>query len=277
RAATAFGRGAAPYHVVPGRGPDPGVPESGPPGQPSQPAIRRDAGSGKGGIGRADVKIQAAHALPVRQALADAGRAQSPPFRRHSRRHSPSRPDTPRLAVNPAPEWAENRFFSIYLRAIACWEQSRAKLVFRQRMEPPNMDIAKRRIPKPSPARMLALALLAAIPSLTAIGCKEEKAQATVLAQVGEASLTLEELRESFPVEFEQLIRREQYLDFIKRWMDDEVVYQQALKAKIDSDPAIKRKLDKVRRKLLIEEYLAKENAAEVYEPDEIAMNQYYE
>jgi parvulin-like peptidyl-prolyl isomerase len=109
------------------------------------------------------------------------------------------------------------------------------------------------------------------------IGCKKEPEKAVVLAQVGNATLTLDELRESFPAEFEQLIRREQYLDFIKRWIDDEVIYQQAQKAKLETDPVVGRKLEKLRRKLLIEEFLSRENSAEDFEPDELAMNQYYE
>lgn len=113
--------------------------------------------------------------------------------------------------------------------------------------------------------------------SLAFVACKKEPVKATVLAQVGTSTLTLEDLRESFPAEFEQLIRREQYLDFIKRWMDDEVVYQEALKAKVENDPVVGRKLEKLRRKLLIEEFLSRENASEVFEPDEMAMNQYYE
>lgn len=117
-----------------------------------------------------------------------------------------------------------------------------------------------------------ALAMLA-----LAGGCKKEEAKSPVLAQVGSSTLTLDDLRESFPAEYEQLIRREQYLDFIKRWMDDEAVYQQALKAKLESDTTVSRKLEKLRRKLLIEEFLARENSTEVFEPDEMAMNQYYE
>ena len=116
---------------------------------------------------------------------------------------------------------------------------------------------------------LLAAALLA--------GCKEDAKKGTVLAQVGSSSLTLEELRESFPAEYEQLIRREQYLDFIKRWIDDEVIYQQALKNRMDDDPQVKRRVDRLTRKLLIEEFLARENPAEAFEPDETAMNQYYE
>jgi len=116
---------------------------------------------------------------------------------------------------------------------------------------------------------VLSLALLSA--------CKKQESKSVVLAQVGKSTLTLDDLRESFPAEFEQLIRREQYLDFIKRWIDDEAVYQQAKLAKLESDPVVARKLEKMRRKLLIEEYLAHENAGEVFEPDDMAMNQYYE
>jgi parvulin-like peptidyl-prolyl isomerase len=116
---------------------------------------------------------------------------------------------------------------------------------------------------------LLGLALLSA--------CKKQESKSVVLAQVGKSALTLDDLRESFPAEFEQLIRREQYLDFIKRWIDDEAVYQQAKEAKLEADPVVARKLEKVRRKVLIEEFLARENAGEVFEPDEMAMNQYYE
>jgi parvulin-like peptidyl-prolyl isomerase len=119
--------------------------------------------------------------------------------------------------------------------------------------------------------------IVGCVATLLFSGCKKESEKAVVLAQVGNSTLTLDELRESFPPEFEQLIRREQYLDFIKRWMDDEAVYQQALKAKLEEDTLVGRKLEKLRRKLLIEEFLARENATEVFEPDEIAMNQYYE
>lgn len=109
------------------------------------------------------------------------------------------------------------------------------------------------------------------------LNCKEQSPKNQVLAQVGAATLTLADLRASFPAEFEPIIRREQYLDFIKRWIDDEVIYQQAQKAELEKDSAIVRKLAKVKRKLLIEEFLAKENSSEVFEPDEMSLNQYYE
>lgn len=131
--------------------------------------------------------------------------------------------------------------------------------------------------PRPAGKAVSALFLGSCLLAAALSGCDKKADKGTVLAQVGNASLTLEELRESFPAEYEQLIRREQYLDFIKRWIDDEVLYQQALKGRLDDDPQVKRKLDKLLRKLLIEEFLARENASETFEPDETTMNQYYE
>ncbi len=108
-------------------------------------------------------------------------------------------------------------------------------------------------------------------------GCQKEKEKELVLAQVGTATLTLADLRESFPIEFEQVIRRQQYLDFIKRWIDDEVIYQHAEKVGFAKDSVVARKLAKLSRKLLIEEFLARENGTDAFEPDEMTMNQYYE
>ncbi len=108
-------------------------------------------------------------------------------------------------------------------------------------------------------------------------GCKKDNEKKTVLAQVGTAVLTLEDLREVFPPEYEQIVKRDQYLDYIKRWIDDESVYQQAQKAKLYEDEKVMHKLERMRRKIMIEEFLARESAAEIFEPDEMSINQYYE
>lgn len=140
----------------------------------------------------------------------------------------------------------------------------------------PHIKPPRRTISPGSTARFL-LALGTLFLAVGFTGCKKDADKGTVLAQVGNATLTLEELRESFPAEYEQLIRREQYLDFIKRWIDDEVLYQQAIKGRLGDDPQVKRKIDKLLRKMLIEEFLSRENSSEAFEPDEMAMNQYYE
>jgi hypothetical protein len=112
---------------------------------------------------------------------------------------------------------------------------------------------------------------------LSALGCKKAEPEGTVLAQVEQSRLTLEEVRESFPPEFEKILPREQYLDFIQRWIDDEIVYQVALKRKLEEDPKVRKRLENMRRKVILEEFLAREGAGEDYEPDEGAMTRYYE
>jgi parvulin-like peptidyl-prolyl isomerase len=109
-------------------------------------------------------------------------------------------------------------------------------------------------------------------------GCRDKTPPPVVLAQVDQVKLTLSELRESFPAEYEKVLPREQYLDVIQRWIDDEAVYQQALKRKIDQDPQVRRKLERLRRRMIIEEFLAREIAATSgMEPDEASMERYYE
>ena len=131
---------------------------------------------------------------------------------------------------------------------------------------------------QPSRSRIFSIVIVGfGLALFTLTGCKKSAVKTEVLAQVGSTNLTLAELRESFPAEYEQLIRRDQYLDFVKRWINDEVIYQQAKKAHLAQDSAVARKLAKVTRKLLIEEFLARENAPDVFEPDEMSMNQYYE
>ncbi len=118
-----------------------------------------------------------------------------------------------------------------------------------------------------------------AIPALVLlfVGCQKKVQPGVVLAQVDQAQLTLAEVRESFPPELEKVLGREQYLDFIQRWIDDEVIYQQALKLKLDQDPAIQRRLERMRRKVILEELLAREVSGEDFEPDEGAITRYYE
>jgi parvulin-like peptidyl-prolyl isomerase len=137
---------------------------------------------------------------------------------------------------------------------------------------PPVISLFSRQIGRFFPLSALAVAgaLLAA--------CQKSDSDTVVLAQVDQSKLTLDELRETFPAEYEQVLPREQYLDVIQRWIDDEAVYQQALKRKLDTDPLVRRKLERLRRRMIIEEFLSLETGGTAdSEPDEGAMTRYYD
>lgn len=129
--------------------------------------------------------------------------------------------------------------------------------------------------------RFLAVLPVAAVgigAALLMAACEKSGAKPVVLAEVDDAKLTLDELREAYPAEYEKVLPREQYLDVIQRWIDDEAVYQQALKRKLDQDPKVLRKLERLRRRMIIEEFLSRELAGTAEsEPDEGAMTRYYE
>ena len=138
-------------------------------------------------------------------------------------------------------------------------------------MNPPNFT-RFRAFPRIAAAGILGLALW----GLTA--CQKAEPQGVVLAEVNGAVLTLEELRDAYPAEYEKFLPREQYLDVIQRWIDDEAVYQQALARKLDQEPEMKRKLQRLQRRMIIEEFLAREvGVAGEIEPDEGALTRYYE
>lgn len=126
-------------------------------------------------------------------------------------------------------------------------------------------------------SRSVAAALLAATSLLPLAGCNKGDSQAVVLAEVDGSKLTLDELRETFPAEYERVLPREQYLDVIQRWIDDEAVYRQALKRKFNEDPRLRRKLERLKRRMIIEEFLARETLSADGDPDEDALVRFYE
>ncbi len=121
------------------------------------------------------------------------------------------------------------------------------------------------------------LILMAAASLLTLAGCGKGDSQQIALAEVDGSKLTLDELRETFPAEYEKVLPREQYLDVIQRWIDDEAVYRQALKSKFNEDPKLRRKLERLQRRMIIEEFLARETVSADADPDEDALARFYE
>jgi len=107
--------------------------------------------------------------------------------------------------------------------------------------------------------------------------CSKNKAPKNAVAQVGNSVLTVDQLHSSFPVEYKHLIKKEQYLDYIKRWMDEEILYQHALDKKIDIIPDLAEKIKGLKKKIVVEHYLDLEFSDVNFKPQEAAVQQYYE
>jgi len=107
--------------------------------------------------------------------------------------------------------------------------------------------------------------------------CAKQNEHKDAVAQVGNAVLTFQNLQNSFPREYKHLIKKEQYLDYIKRWMDEEILYQHALANKLDLNTDVADQIYALKKKIVVEYLLAREFSDVKYKPEEAALNQYFE
>lgn len=84
-------------------------------------------------------------------------------------------------------------------------------------------------------------------------GCDKKPEKEIVLAQVNNSRFTLRNLEEDIPLGFQEIISNEQKEDYINRWIDDELLYQEALQEKLDLEPDINYALIQLKRDYLIE------------------------
>jgi hypothetical protein len=79
-----------------------------------------------------------------------------------------------------------------------------------------------------------------------------------VVARVGSAYITTEDIQKRIPAEYSDFITYEQNVDYVKRWIDSEILYQTALQRKIDLEPEVRQRLEKMRKDLLMSEMISR-------------------
>ncbi|MDG5814257.1 peptidylprolyl isomerase [Chitinispirillales bacterium ANBcel5] len=89
------------------------------------------------------------------------------------------------------------------------------------------------------------------------VGCNNEP-DSPVVARVGNSVLTLDELYESMPPEYSELITREQNVEYIRQWIDTEILYQEAKRQRIHREPNIRERLERMKKDLLSAEMISR-------------------
>jgi len=92
---------------------------------------------------------------------------------------------------------------------------------------------------------------------LSAFTC-DEKPDSPVVAQVGDAVLTLNDIYKSMPPEYSHKITRQQNINFVKQWIDTELLYQEALNQKLHKEKEMQHRLEKMKQDLLCAEMLSR-------------------
>jgi peptidyl-prolyl cis-trans isomerase C len=97
------------------------------------------------------------------------------------------------------------------------------------------------------------------IPLLAVLsGCQNQKPQGAVVARVNKAVLTENDVKDYLPAGAAN-IPPAQKEEFLRRWIDSELFYQEAVRQGLDKDPKIAKQLKDVRRDILANQLLQKE------------------
>ncbi len=110
------------------------------------------------------------------------------------------------------------------------------------------------------------------------ISCKA-KPKSPVVARVGSSELTLDELYKTIPPEYSDFITREQIVNYVKRWMDNQILYHEALRLKIDKEDAVRGRLKRMKEDLLCAEMISRNSipGQDVKVPEEQVAKYYAE
>lgn len=81
------------------------------------------------------------------------------------------------------------------------------------------------------------------------------------MAQVGENHLTKEALSTRIPDQFLGKISVEEKRRLVENWVEEELLYQEAVRQKLDEDPDLSDRINKAARQLLVAELMARTHA----------------
>jgi len=104
----------------------------------------------------------------------------------------------------------------------------------------------------------------------------EKTEDGKALAKVNQRLLTEEDLESEIPVGSEEKVTLDQKREYVRRWIRNELLYQEALKSKIDQQKDIKQRMEQITKDFLVTNFVEREFADSfVVSPEEI--KEYYE
>ncbi len=108
-----------------------------------------------------------------------------------------------------------------------------------------------------------------------ALHCGPKNPDEMEIARVGKTVLSIKDLKDKIPPEYQNLMNRQLYTDYVKRWIETELFYQEAIRLKLDREKDVRNQLEKSRRDILVAKLL--KNYSEIAsDPKEEEMMAYY-
>ncbi|MDD5676134.1 MAG: hypothetical protein PHC61_18320, partial [Chitinivibrionales bacterium] len=87
------------------------------------------------------------------------------------------------------------------------------------------------------------------------VGCAS-KEKSVILARVGKAVLTIDDVKAAIPPDYRESFKGDQIINYVKEWVDAEILYQEALRRKIDREPEVARRCYAIERDVLCAELI---------------------
>jgi hypothetical protein len=84
----------------------------------------------------------------------------------------------------------------------------------------------------------------------------QKSPQSPVIARVGKQVMTLEDLYKSIPPEYSHYITRDQMVNYVKQWIDTELLFAEAMRRKINTEKEIQQRIEKMKKDLLSAEII---------------------
>lgn len=101
------------------------------------------------------------------------------------------------------------------------------------------------------------------------VGCSPKEEKGSVLARVDDSRLTLDEFLEQIPQELRPMLSQKDMESYVRRWVDTQLFYKEALRRELHREPEVAAKLENLRREILVSELLNRELEERVNVTDE--------
>jgi len=82
-----------------------------------------------------------------------------------------------------------------------------------------------------------------------------------LIARVGRSILTLDDLNKSIPPEYSNQITNKQRINYVKQWIDTELLFQEALRLKIHKEKESRKRLEQMKKDLLSAEMISRNSS----------------
>ena len=107
-------------------------------------------------------------------------------------------------------------------------------------------------------------------------GC-ERPQKVSVVAQVENRYLTKEALERRIPTPFAGRISPKEKQRLVENWIEEELLYREAIRQNLDQDPELSDRIDRAVRQLLASELMARTHARDAEVPEDEILNYYEE